>query len=221
MADRYYVLAANGLGGDMTRQEEWEEQEAKLKIWFPSESEAAPEPTGVHKLNTRNRDDFNGYTQEAMAKLSQKCKKKKSYIPSTAEKQALLVYWDWRLANAQESVTRGTRPELKYATEKGVPLEQVEAEFTLDEKKRFNRSHYPCVRPPRPDVLVSDPSEETVATFAAWTVPAPINVVTLDETPEPILFRFLRFVTRKRKTKKEQYDNRSGEQDGTGHDESC
>ncbi len=98
----------------MTRQEEWEIQEAiTTERLVPK---PVSQPTGRHKLNTRNRGEYNGYTKIAVLKLIQK---KKGYVYTKSEKEAMLAYFDERLANMGESVSRGTPDWLIYGVTTG------------------------------------------------------------------------------------------------------
>jgi len=67
--------------------------------------------TGRHKRNTRDRGEYNGYEKSAVLKLIQK---KKGYTYSESEKAAMVAYFDERLANMGESVSRGTPDWLIY-----------------------------------------------------------------------------------------------------------
>lgn len=93
----------------MTRQEEWEIQQAiTTETLVPK---PVSQPTGRHKHNTRDRGEYNGYTKSAVLKLIQK---KRGYTYSKSEKDAMAAYFDERLANMGESVSRGTPDWLKY-----------------------------------------------------------------------------------------------------------
>jgi hypothetical protein len=56
----------------MTRQEEWLTQEANTTKLFNPAPES--QPTGAHKLNTRSRGKYNGFTTDAVVKLIRKKK---------------------------------------------------------------------------------------------------------------------------------------------------
>jgi len=105
----------------MTRQEEWETQKTDNAETLA----AAPlsRITGRHKLNTRNRGEYEGYTKSAVLKLIQKSqnaqKKKRHFTCSPSEKDALLAYYDERLASLGASASRGTPDWLKFDS---VPL---------------------------------------------------------------------------------------------------
>jgi len=92
----------------MTRQEEWTIQETVTAKMI-----AAPvsQATGRHKRNTRDRGEYAGYTKSAVLRL---IKKKRGYTYSDAEKNAMIAYFDERLANAGNSLSAGTPDWLKY-----------------------------------------------------------------------------------------------------------
>ena len=105
----------------MTRQEEWEIQETATAEMFTAR--LVTQTTGRHKRNTRDRGEYNGYTKSAVLKLIQKSQnaqeKKRHFTCSPSEKDALLAYYDERLANLGESASRGTPDWLKFDS---VPL---------------------------------------------------------------------------------------------------
>ena len=95
-------------GSGMTRQEEWETQKVITEVPRPN---PVSQVTGRHKRNTRDRGAYSGYTKSAVLKLIEK---KKGYVHSKTEKEAMLAYFDERLANMGASVSAGTPDWLKY-----------------------------------------------------------------------------------------------------------
>ncbi len=111
----------------MTRQEEWETQETATAEMFTARP--VTQTTGRHKRNTRDRGEYAGYTKSAVLKLIQKDQnaqsKKRQIIWSPSEKAAMVAYYDERLANLGESVSRGTPDWLKFDS---VPLKTTPVE---------------------------------------------------------------------------------------------
>jgi hypothetical protein len=162
----------------MTRQEEWEIQEARTA------EDSAPkqtEPSGVHKLNTHDRGVYGGFTKAAVVRLLQK---KKGYQYSQSEETALKAYFNERLANMECSMSAGTPDYLLYEGTGGVLLDAADKKFVTDEKKCFDRDRYKRVLPllpgesPASNFVCADEAE---AALAAWTVSVPVNVMTSDQ----------------------------------------
>jgi hypothetical protein len=105
----------------MTRNEEWEIQETATAEMFATHP--VSQITGRHKRNTRDRGEYNGFTKSAVLKLIQRSqnaqKKKRPFACSESEQAALQAYYDERLANLGESVSRGTPDWLRFDS---VPL---------------------------------------------------------------------------------------------------
>ena len=93
----------------MTRQAEWEAQEKATSEMFCKRP--ATQTTGRNKRNTRDRGEYNGYTKSAVVKLTEK---KKGYTHSKSEVDAMIAYYEERLANMGQSVSQGTPDWLKY-----------------------------------------------------------------------------------------------------------
>lgn len=60
---------------------------------------------GWRKHNTRKWGGHNGFTESAVVKLIEK---KKGYVYTEAEIDAMTAYYNWRLGNAGDSVSVGT-----------------------------------------------------------------------------------------------------------------
>jgi hypothetical protein len=161
----------------MTRQEERETHKAiTAEAVSPK---PISQPSGVHKLNTRNRGKYNGLTTAAVLKL---LRKKKGYVYSNAEKDAMTAYYDERLANMGCSMSAGTPDWLKYEGMGGVLLDLADKEYVIDEKKRFDKSKHTCAMPPLPgESLTSDcvceDKAEVEAVRTAWTVNVGVTVM--------------------------------------------
>ena len=96
------------VGGTMTRQDEWEIPETEKSRWAAS---TVSLPTGRHKRNTRSRGEYNGFTKSAVVKLTEK---KRGYVYTQAEKDAMTAYFEERCANAGLSMSAGTPDHLVY-----------------------------------------------------------------------------------------------------------
>jgi hypothetical protein len=105
----------------MTRNEEWEIQETATAEMFATHP--VSQITGRHKRNTRDRGKYGGYTKSAVLNLVERAQraeeKKRHFKCSPAERAAMLAYFDERLANLGESVSRGTPDWLRFDS---VPL---------------------------------------------------------------------------------------------------
>lgn len=102
----------------MTRQEEWEIQETVTADTLAPAPKPVSQATGWHKRNTRDRGEYNGYTKSAVLKLIQRSqnakKKKRHFVCSPSEGDAMSAYYDERLASSGVSMSTGTPDWLTY-----------------------------------------------------------------------------------------------------------
>lgn len=107
-----------GTGDGMTRQEEWGIQDTVTADMFEPAPATVSQATGWHKRNTRDRGEYNGYTKSAVLKLIQRSqnaqKKKRHFVCSPSERDAMSAYYDERLASAGVSMSAGTPDWLTY-----------------------------------------------------------------------------------------------------------
>ena len=130
---RRYIFGTGAIPAGATRQEEWDVIASCLSGWFRA-PDALPEPTGVHKRNTKPFE-YPGCTLAEAVKLSDREVRRRAQRRPTQltpdEYKLLKAYWKWKLSNAGESEERGKSDYLSYgyggiaAADPEVLIEQI------------------------------------------------------------------------------------------------
>lgn len=113
---RRQIFGTGSIPAGATRQEQWAVIASCISNWFPA-PDAPPEPTGVHKRNTK-RFEHPGSTLADAVKLNDREVRRRAQRRLSRltpdEAKLLEAYWKWKLTNAGESEERGKSDYLSY-----------------------------------------------------------------------------------------------------------